>query len=338
MGTHTDDDRFLLHRNDIWVDTILPFVGPGHFIFVAAVSKRMKELYEAYYGTITPAPLLWPRWERPALSNTYLSAAFSSVSRVEYCYNVLGNRFPANHLTYCELATKHGSFEVVKWVNMNRFPMNENAMTNAIRKGNLQVVTYLRENGCPWDATASMTAAQDGNLHLLKFLHRHGCPIDQFSCAAAANHGHLEVLQYLHENDCPWNEDACANAAEGGHLEVLQYLHEKGCPWSNKTCNFAAIHGHLEVLKYARTHGCPWTVELLINASNLDAVKYLYENECGCHWDVLQYLLGRLENDFAYLGNVFQYGVDDEIFEWAVANGCPYASYEGREQGQGTLR
>ena len=44
----SEDDPLLLHNQDIWVKNILPFVGPGHFIYVAGVSQKFKELYKLY--------------------------------------------------------------------------------------------------------------------------------------------------------------------------------------------------------------------------------------------------------------------------------------------------
>jgi hypothetical protein len=37
---------------DIWINNILPFVGMGHFVFVAGVSKEMKEYYKAFCDTV----------------------------------------------------------------------------------------------------------------------------------------------------------------------------------------------------------------------------------------------------------------------------------------------
>ena len=39
---NTTDDPVLLNCTEIWVDSILPFVGAGHFLIVAGVNKRLK--------------------------------------------------------------------------------------------------------------------------------------------------------------------------------------------------------------------------------------------------------------------------------------------------------
>ena len=46
---------------DIWVNHILPFVGMGHFFFVASVSRQMKDMYLAYSGGVKPPPKILTR-------------------------------------------------------------------------------------------------------------------------------------------------------------------------------------------------------------------------------------------------------------------------------------
>jgi hypothetical protein len=41
---------------DIWVGSILPFIGVGHFADVAAVSRQMKQYYNAYCDTVKDPP------------------------------------------------------------------------------------------------------------------------------------------------------------------------------------------------------------------------------------------------------------------------------------------
>ena len=49
-------NTILLDQTDIWVAKILPFLGPGHYIFVAGVNKRFKELYQQYFSKIKKIP------------------------------------------------------------------------------------------------------------------------------------------------------------------------------------------------------------------------------------------------------------------------------------------
>ena len=80
-------DPLLLTNKDIWVKNILPFVGPGHFVFVAGVNHQFKELYEEYISTIKKPPMQfhWPRQYvrlMPRCSATCKSAGNASPARV----------------------------------------------------------------------------------------------------------------------------------------------------------------------------------------------------------------------------------------------------------------
>ena len=57
-------DPILLDQTDLWVTKILPFLGPGHYIFVAGVNYKMKELYQEYFSRISAQKI--PR-VRPAM-------------------------------------------------------------------------------------------------------------------------------------------------------------------------------------------------------------------------------------------------------------------------------
>ena len=49
-------DPFLLQQADIWVSNIFPFLGPGHYFFIATVNHQFKELYQQYFATIQKVP------------------------------------------------------------------------------------------------------------------------------------------------------------------------------------------------------------------------------------------------------------------------------------------
>ena len=42
----------LVDNTELWTSHILPFVGPGQYIFLAGVSHHMKALYTQYFDTI----------------------------------------------------------------------------------------------------------------------------------------------------------------------------------------------------------------------------------------------------------------------------------------------
>eukprot|EP00957_Ditylum_brightwellii_P032049 2430349-Ditylum_brightwellii.AAC.1 len=46
------DDPSLMGHKDIWVNGILPFLGPGCFVYVALVCKKYKENYLAFFSRL----------------------------------------------------------------------------------------------------------------------------------------------------------------------------------------------------------------------------------------------------------------------------------------------
>ena len=82
-------DLILLDQTDIWVSKILPFLGPGNYLFVAGINHRFKELYQEYFSRIPIKKI--PRvqnvlgrdedYQQPAVvTNSFYSAAFCTLS------------------------------------------------------------------------------------------------------------------------------------------------------------------------------------------------------------------------------------------------------------------
>ena len=47
-----DPIAHVLDQRDIWVAKILPFLGPGHYIFVAGVNRQFKHYYLEYFSKL----------------------------------------------------------------------------------------------------------------------------------------------------------------------------------------------------------------------------------------------------------------------------------------------
>jgi hypothetical protein len=235
-------------NQDIWVNSILPFVGMGHFAFVGGVNRQMKQYYGAYCGSVEDPPKVLVKCtpelveddeddeddvyydDRPAASNdTFYSAVFSSVACAEFW-------------------DRQGSKSVTQVFEINMCAL-------IARTGNLQVLKWARKKKVPWGKETCREAASYGHLDILKYAHEHGCPWDESTCCGAAEYGRLEVLKYAHQHGCAWDTETCRNAAGMGHLDILKYVHDKGCPWGPRITYYAAVNGHLEVLKYALAKG-----------------------------------------------------------------------------------
>jgi hypothetical protein len=333
----------LLHRADIWTNDILPFLGPGNYIFVAGISRRFKDLYNIYFSKIENPPEISP-FEK-SLSYAYnrrdyctVSTTFTTFYGNVFSYlptakfwkdldSVNGNPFRSQLPSpfgssfipeqlrpgrVCALIAKSGNLQVLQWAKAVGFTMNEQTSYLAASAGHLQVLKWARENGCPWEEWTCAHAAEGGHLEVLKWALENACPWNEWTCKCAAGKGHLEVLQWARENGCPWNEDTCSNAAEGGHLEVLKWAHENVCPWDESTCAYAAKRGHLEVLKWAHKNGCPWdewTCSLAAYGGHMEVLKWAHEN--GCPWNEMTC------EDAAHEGHL-------EALVYAHTKGCPW--------------
>ena len=184
-------------NQDLWVNGILPFLGMGHFTFVAGASRQMKEFYEAYCATVKNPPKVLvtefaaPLTGLPATScSTFYRIVFSSVSLAEY-WESITEASARSCPDGCASVVKAGNLSVLKWAHSKKFV---------------------------WSAVSSLVAAHYGLLDVLKYLHEIGCPWDEQTCTGAAKYGHLEVLKYAHEQGCPWNSRACLVAAAKGFL------------------------------------------------------------------------------------------------------------------------
>jgi hypothetical protein len=278
-------DTDLPLNQDIWVNNILPFLGMGHFAFVAGVNRQMKEHYKAFCDNVENPPKVKRRrdgeTELATNDDTFYRAVFSSVACAEFWY------WPAKKYETCRLIAKTGNLEVMKWAHKKKLWWHAETCEEAASGGHLEILKYATENDCPWNLNAATCAryAKNGLLEVLKYAHENQCPWDEETCNRAAVNGHLEVLKYAYESSCPWDTYACKEAAEHGHLNVLKYLHEHGCPWDESTCaHTVKTSNNLAVLKYLHENGCPWdsrTYHWAAMGSHYACLKYAEDNGCS---------------------------------------------------------
>ncbi|CAB9506173.1 ankyrin repeat protein [Seminavis robusta] len=253
-------DSLLFADDLILIEGILPFVGVGQYAFVAAVNKKMNQLYKEYCEIelkknprmVTDNPYGWPSRHAAESTDTVLSETFCNLLCAEYWLkdNSSNKKPDRNHV--CAAIAKIGNHTVMKWARQEGFPWNERTCAAAAGNGNLKMLQWLREHGCPWDESACADAALNGHLGVLQWLRENGCPWSALTCATAAEGGHLEILKWARENGCSLNAWTCLRAAKNGHLEILQWSRENGCPWSEWTCAGAAENGHLEIISGLR--------------------------------------------------------------------------------------
>ena len=138
--------KFLQGNKDILVNEILPFVGPGNFLSVAAIGA--KKHYETYFASLTKPPQVWDQTLgllnhgnfRPATaSDTFYSSVFGSVAFASYWDKSTKGNQEIRLRTHrvCTLAAKYGNAKVLEWAHKNRFPWSEHTCAVAAKAGQL---------------------------------------------------------------------------------------------------------------------------------------------------------------------------------------------------------
>jgi hypothetical protein len=298
----------------------LSILGPGHHLFISAVSRAWRETYrkvanvqmtgvghrneERVLRTITP-------------QTTLGSAVFASASRVKLAHEhalsfsadtlkrVAGRTADIATLqvahglglpwssAFRTGVTESGSVIKVRWLHTD---LGEclHAMTcpHAARSGSIDVLRWLKEQGCNFGASTCKAAAARAHVHVLQFLHDEGCEWDKTACSAATRNGHLSTLQWLHEHGCPWDDDRiCDDAAECGSIEILMYLRQQGCEYNEQTIITAAESGHLETVRFLHESGCLWDADTIClhaaEGNNIELLRYLKQQGCVFSADVM---------------------------------------------------
>jgi MYND finger len=355
-----DPFQALLDQTGLWTDKIFRYVGPGHFMFVAGVSKRLKELYQDYFTELKgkEIPMVKNRvcpWDevllkrndaklQPAIySNTFFGAVFSNISCTRYYFRnpISQRKFQFHVVEYLRLAAKAGNLDSLK-AAMNEFGdlylAPEYVCYGAAYGGHLDVLKWALGYGFPWTDWSAYFAALRGHLELLEYARGKGCSLLPFACDGAARGGQMVVLKWARRNGFPFN-GACSSAAEGGHLHVLKWALLNGDVWSATTCSSAARGGHLGLLQWARRNGCPWDSLTTMNAAeggNVDVLKWVTENGCPRHSNTcstaayhgkLEALKYAHENGYPWSKSVCAkaaYQGHLAVLQWAHENGCPW--------------
>jgi hypothetical protein len=323
------------------LQNVLSYVGPGHQLFVALVSRWWKEAY----ATLKSQQLIvYDKCSHESImircdpQMTLYSSACASPSRLILaqkhgldCTSEIFQLAAGKHADVTTLATAH------------ELGMQYTAatMTGAAQCNKLAEVQHLHSQGCPWPLRLLDVLAGGGNLQLLRWCYEQGCA--WHNVASAPNHaaesgnvelmawvlqqpgtrlsadvmwvavleGHTSLCQYLHSLQCPWTETSTNEAAATGYADLLHWLMDRGCPYDAHQLRIdTAFGGSVDVLKVLQQQGVLRDIAVLTDVlddaaanNNIDAVKWLREQ--GAEWPTL-----------------FGYGPwSAEVLEWAIAEG-----------------
>jgi hypothetical protein len=304
-----EDAGILLH--------VLDILGPGHHLFISAVSTAWREGYGRIdsvqvaglaHGYADAADLYTITSETTLYSAVFASAGraylahkcgltFDNVQRIERIAGRVGDipTLQAAHelgLAFTDEvligAAESGSMLKLQWLQLhNRCELPDNICNYAARSGTIDVLKWLKEHGCVYDTHTCAGAAAGARTDVLQYLRDERCESNQRACVAAARSGHLATLQWLRERGRPWPaERMCGDAAWSGSIEMLLYLKQQGCVFNEFTMRSAAGRGGIPVCQYLLGEQCPCDVQACADAAaggHLETVRFLHNN--GCPWD-----------------------------------------------------
>jgi hypothetical protein len=234
---------------------VFSYVGPGHWLFLATLSKACKESCEAvdsYKAATLDLEDCWNKYEcQPHM--TLRSAAFASPACLRLA--VQSGFKDQGHTNWSGgfSAGLYGDVSTLQAAHELGLPctISERAVLGAAQAGSIPKLEWL-VNRCNNKLPSSVCdfAARNDNVDTLRWLKERGAVFNQRITEPAARAGHVSVLKYLYEQGCEWSSDTCREAAKHGQLSALKWLHENGCEWDSYRINaHAAGSGSVEVLQ-----------------------------------------------------------------------------------------
>jgi hypothetical protein len=296
-------------RNSGILNHILSFAGPGHWLFLGAVSSFWRDVY-ATLASIQVVGCDANRHERNITclpQMTLYSSMLSSPARVRHAVNCGFEWMMSQQFMFA--AGRYADISTLMAANALGMAYTATTMSGAARTGALETVQWLyEERFCGLCKEHTIYAAMSGSVQVLCWTREKGVPFTKQSCEFAACYGQLPALQYLRAANCSWDnhhilEHAASSgsleltawvkqqigvvasalamyaAAGRGHTAVCQYLRSERCAWNDSVCSAAAQGGHVSTLHWLREHGCP-----------CDANKVCTAAAAGGSVAVMQYL------------------------------------------------
>jgi hypothetical protein len=171
-GSAADSRNPLLNAGIL--KNVLSYVGVGHCLYVALVSKWWREVYITLENqqltvydevkckrNITCTPQM-----------TLFSSVFASSARVKLAYE---SGLDCNSRAYWRAAGMHADIAALTTAHRLGMQYTEPTMTGAAQCNKLAEVRFLHEQGCPWPIRLLEDIASSGHFELLRWCHKHGC-------------------------------------------------------------------------------------------------------------------------------------------------------------------
>jgi len=242
---------------------------------------------------------------------------FSQTCTAYRCFEPILKDNPLN------LAAKEGYFEIVKWLNQNKYKFNEYTLADAAFSKKLLLVQYLYEHKCEQNRHTVTGAIIGGNLDVLKYLVNNNCEMPSHNKLAriSGSAGSIDVVEFV-VNKC-FGDNYCGNkdrliniiiqrASKYGNIKVLEWGKSKGYQF-NYCLSHAAAGGQSNTIKWLLNN-----TEFMLNvyvfanacgSGNLKLVKWLFDEKCPY-------------NELAYSNAIFHQSID--ILDFLYENNFPF--------------
>jgi hypothetical protein len=112
--------------------------------------------------------------------------------------------------------------------------------------GHIDCLNFLIENGCPLEDIAVSGAVKGGHLKAVEILVGHGLPDGQFfldwdtACFGQFTSNQLRCLEHLLDDGCCIHPGVLTWAATGGDLDVVRFLHSREVSLWSSACDESA--------------------------------------------------------------------------------------------------
>jgi hypothetical protein len=226
------------------LQNVLSYVGLGHHLFVAPVSKWWREVYstvESHDVTVTKRSRKGSRQKRLTCVRqmTLYSSVFASPPRLKLAHES-GLGCSSRAFKFQLAAGRHAGIATLASAHELGMQYSARVLAGAALCNKLAEVQYLHERGCPWPMNHLEEIASRGYCELVRWCHERGCPWQDISkgpdCAAAS--GNVELMAWvLQLPGTQLSEAVMKAAASKGHRDVCKYLHEPlGLVCDSRSC------------------------------------------------------------------------------------------------------
>jgi hypothetical protein len=256
--------------NDGILQHIFGFVGAGHWLFLAKVSKQWKRVYSRVRSLSLKSRFRdWERSISCSSTQTLCSAAFAAASTLRLAYEcglelgAAADKEPRSlhHRWLLTRAGEYADINILQLAHNLGMPWTKEVAVGVVQSKCLAKLQWLYpqlhsiiddDDDDPYNSDDSSDNAADTENARPKKI-KGWCSDDLLGTAAA--YGALDIVQWLLQLDIAVG-DSAYDAALAGHLSVLQLVYRDNCRSEELLCSLAAGRADLDMLNWLHARDC----------------------------------------------------------------------------------